>query len=263
MPYPFLPVSEWVHNEERMSIFESAISMIASLNKTMSEKANDIEFFADAILAVIGAKLDKNKSVIDRDKRVVNIYGTEGGERTTQMDVKFLEKPNADETQEHYLDRIERFIYQVSMVANISDEDFGASSGTALAYKLQSMSNLAMTMQRKVVKALDYRYRNFCSLTTNGITAEQSDTWKDIEYSFTRNMPKNVKEESEIVQNLDGHVSDETKLSVLSKVDDPKKELERMAKEEKAQPRVMDIMDAMIKKSSTDKKVANKGQNDE
>lgn len=70
--------------------------------------------------------------------------------------VDFLSKQTADGTQENLLDRLENLIYQTSMVANISDETFGnATSGAALAYKLQAMSNLALTFaeaKRRVSK---------------------------------------------------------------------------------------------------------------
>ena len=56
--------------------------------------------------------------------------------------VDFMGKPESDTTQENHLNRLERLIFHISMVANISDEKFGASSGIALKYKLQANSNL-------------------------------------------------------------------------------------------------------------------------
>lgn len=227
-PYDEIPVYEFIHNEERMSIFESVLTAQESLNKTFSEKANDIDYFADAYLAIIGAKVEDGKLVSIRDNRTLNLYN-EGGQPIT-LDAKFLEKPSADGTQENYLDRLERFIYQVSMVANISDQEFGNSSGVALAYKLLPMSNLAMNMQRKYVSSLKQRYRRLMELKTN-ISSTLKDEWQDIEFSFTRNIPQNVLEESQIMQNIEGIVSKETQLSVFSKVDDPVKEIERMKAE--------------------------------
>ena len=47
----------------------------------------------------------------------------------------------------------------------------------------------------------------------------------------TRNLPKNVAEEAQTAAQLEGIVSKETQLSVLSIVPDVKKELERMEQE--------------------------------
>lgn len=58
------------------------------------------------------------------------------------------------------------------------------------------------------------------------------DAWKDLTFKFTRNLPDNLSEEVTDAKNLEGVVSKETQLSVLSIVDDPKAELERMQSEE-------------------------------
>ncbi len=135
------------------------------------------------------------------------------------------------------------------MVANISDESFGSSSGVALAYKLQAMSNLALSFQRKFQSSLNKRYRLFCSLTTN---EAGKDSWKDIEYSFTRNEPKDIKEQAETATLLMGVASEETALSVLSVVPDVKTEIERINKEKADNPvfdtdkKVMEASDEQI-----------------
>ena len=64
-------------------------------------------------------------------------------------------------------------------------------------------------------------------------TQVPADAWSELNYKFTRNVPKNTLEEAQIVTQLNGQVSDETKLSVLSIVQDPKEELERMEEESK------------------------------
>lgn len=45
-----VPAVEYVENEERMGVFESALPMIDAYNKAISEKANDVDYFADAYL---------------------------------------------------------------------------------------------------------------------------------------------------------------------------------------------------------------------
>ena len=67
----------------------------------------------------------------------------------------FSRRPNGDTTQENLINRLEKLIFQICMVANISDENFGASSGIALKYKLQAMSNLAKTKERKFTSGMN------------------------------------------------------------------------------------------------------------
>ncbi|WP_346349451.1 phage portal protein [Lactococcus petauri] len=235
-PYPELPVVEFYFNEERMSIFESVISLVNAFNKAISEKANDVEYFSDQYLAFLGAEVDIEDLKNIRSNRIINYYARESDENS-KVDVKFLEKPDSDAQTENLLDRLEKLVFLTSMVANISDESFGSSSGVALAYKLQAMSNLALSFQRKFQSSLNKRYKLFCSLTTN---EAGKDSWKDIEYTFTRNEPKDIKEQAETATLLMGVTSEETALSVLSVVPDVKTEIERINKEKTDNP-VFDI----------------------
>ena len=225
-PYGRLPCVEWMLNEDRMGLYEGISGLVEAYNHTLGEKANDVDAFAEAYLAVLGAELDEDGIYKIRDNRVINLYGTDDAK---DILVQFLQKPTADGTQENLLNRLETLIYQTSMVANISDESFGsAASGVALAYKLQAMSNLALTFDRKIEKALRKRYKLFCSLPTN---VPNRDAWRDVDIRTTRNLPKNVAEEAQTAAQLEGIVSKETQLSVLSIVPDVKKELERMEQE--------------------------------
>ncbi|KXT61489.1 phage portal protein [Lactococcus sp. DD01] len=231
-PYPELPVVEFYFNEERMSIFESVIPLVNAFNKAISEKANDVDYFSDQYLAFLGAEVEGEDLKNIRSNRVINYFARDS-EGNNKVDVKFLEKPDSDAQTENLLDRLEKLVFLTSMVANISDESFGSSSGVALAYKLQAMSNLALSFQRKFQSSLNKRYRLFCSLTTN---EAGKDSWKDIEYSFTRNEPKDIKEQAETATLLMGVTSEETALSVLSVVPDVKTEIERINKEKADNP---------------------------
>lgn len=224
-PYSYLPVVEFYFNEERMSIFESVISLVNAFNKAISEKANDVDYFSDQYLAFLGAEVEEEDLKNIRSNRVINYYADGEGKN---VDVKFLEKPDSDSQTENLLDRLTKLIFQTTMVANISDESFGSSSGVSLAYKLQAMSNLALSFQRKFQSSLNSRYKLFCELSTN---VSNKDAWKDIEYTFTRNEPKDIKEQAETANILMGITSQETALSVISVIPDVQAEMEKIKKE--------------------------------
>ena len=149
------------------------------------------------------------------------------------VDVGFLEKPDGDVMQENYLNRLIDNIYQVSMVSNLRDEAFsGNSSGVAIQYKMLPMQNMAATKERKFTQAL----RNLLAVGFKlGTIAEvpEDELYSALKFKFTRNMPRNDADEAATAATLNGIVSKETQLSVLSIVDDPKKEIERMQEEEK------------------------------
>lgn len=224
-PFDDLPVVEFYFNEERMSIFESVISLVNAFNKAISEKANDVDYFSDQYLAFLGAAVEEEDLKNIRSNRVINYYADGEGKN---VDVKFLEKPDSDSQTENLLDRLTKLIFQTTMVANISDESFGSSSGVSLAYKLQAMSNLALSFQRKFQSSLNSRYKLYCELSTN---VSNKDAWKDIEYTFTRNEPKDIKEQAETANILKGITSEETALSVISVIPDVQTEMKKIKKE--------------------------------
>lgn len=221
-----VPATEYRENEEEIGIFEPVLTMINEYNEAVSEKANDVAYFADAYLKVLGAKvLPENLQEI-RDNRIINFESLlENG----QLEVDFLQKPDGDTSQEHLLDRLEKLIFQISMVANISDENFGSSSGIALKYKLQAMSNLALTKQRKFTSGMNRRYMLIFS---NPVSGMKKDDWVKLTYQFTQNIPSNLLEESQIAGNLAGIVSQQTQLSVLSCVDNVQQEIEQIKQDE-------------------------------
>lgn len=98
-----------------------------------------------------------------------------------------------------------------------------------MKYKLQAMSNLALTKQRKFTSGMNRRYKLIFS---NPVSGMQKDAWTGIKYLFTLNYPANILEESQIAGNLAGIVSQETQLKVLSIVDNVQQEIERMKEEE-------------------------------
>lgn len=240
-PYGFIPCVEWRLNDERMGLFEPITGLVETYNATLGEKANDVDAFAEAYLAILGAELDDDGVRHIRDNRIINLYGTDNAK---DILIQFLQKPTADGTQENLLNRLETLIYQISMVANISDESFGnASSGVSLAYKLQAMSNLALTFDRKIEKSLRKRYKIFCSLATN---VSDPLAYQDIEIKTTRNIPVNTQNEAQIASTLQGVVSKETQLSVLSIVPDVRREIEKMDEEEEEARKKLSAVDLLF-----------------
>ncbi len=220
-----VPATEYVENRERIGIFEPVLTMINAYNKAISEKANDVDYFADAYLKVLGAYLDTEDVKHIRDDRIINFNG-----EADKLNVDFLQKPDGDTTQEHLIDRLEKLIFHISMVANISDENFGTSSGIAMKYKLQAMHNLEKTKERKFTSGMNRRYRLIFS---NPVSGMKNEDWVKLHYKFTPNIPANVLEETEIAGNLDGIVSQETQLGTLSIVDNVQAEIDKLEEEQK------------------------------
>ena len=183
-----------------------------------------MDYFADAYLKVLGAKLNEDGIKSIRENRIINFEGNMDG----NLVVEFLQKPDGDTTQENLINRLEKLIFQISMVANISDENFGTSSGISLKYKLQAMSNLAKTKERKFVSGMNRRYKLIFS---NPVNKMKKDDWVLVNPKFTLNFPANLLEESQISGNLAGITSQKTQLKVLSIIDDVQEEINQIKKD--------------------------------
>ena len=221
--YPIVPIIEFVENDEQQSLIRPVESLINAYNKALSEKSNDVEYFSDAYMKILGAELDTETIQNIRDNRIINMDGDDA----QKIVVEFMNKPDGDVTQENLLNRIESLIYHLAMVANINDESFGNASGVSLEFKLQPMKNLSGMKERKFTKGLNNLFKCFTALPTN-VPASDKDSWVEVEYRFIRNIPRNIQDEAETVRNLEGVVSKELQLSTLSIVDDVQTEIERM-----------------------------------
>ena len=229
--YGSVPIVEYVMSEERQSIFEGVKTLMNAINRTLSEKANDIDYYADSYLKILGAELDAETIQTLRDNRTINM----SGEGSQNVVVEFVTKPSADEAQENLIERLIDLVYQMAMVANVNDDQFATASGVAQEFKLQPMSNMAKNLDRKFKSGMSRRFKMLFAIVTN-IQATYRDEWFDIRYSFTRNMPRNLVDEAEVAAKLEGIVSKETQLSTLSIVDNAKQEMDRMAEEDAEAP---------------------------
>lgn len=244
--FPDVPATEYVENSERQGLFEPVLTMVNAYNKAVSEKANDVDYFADAYMKVLGVTLDDEGIKHIRDNRIINFEG----ENAEKLIVEFMGKPESDTTQENLLERLERLIFQISMVANISDENFGGSTGIALKYKLQAMSNLEKTKERKFTSGMNRRYKLLFGHPSSKVPA---DAWVQLHYRFTPNIPANLLEEAQIAAQMEGITSHETQLKVLSVVDDVQGELDKIEEENKAPEKTI-VDDLMFGK--TDQEIA-------
>lgn len=221
-----VPAVEFINNEVEQGLFEPVLTDINAYNKAVSEKANDVDYFADAYLKILGSKVDPEDVQFIRDNRIVNFYG----EDSEKIAADFMDKPSSDTTQENLLNRLERHIFQVAMVANISDENFGGSSGVALQYRVLNMMNLSADKERRFTSAFNKRYKLLFGHPASKIPA---DSWMELSYKFTPNLPKNILEEAQIAASLEGIVSHKTQLEMLSIVENVQDELDKIEEENK------------------------------
>lgn len=231
-----IPIIEYLNNKLAIGDFELQIPLIDAYNVLMSDRFTDKEQFIDAILAIYGTLL--------ADEEIED----ENGEKKDGVAVamkqlkkrKVLEVP--DGAKAEYLTRtfdesgveilkkaIEQDIHKFSHIPCMTDENFGGNvSGVAMEFKLLGMENITKIKTRYYRKGLRKRVRIFCNFL--GLHGKSIDP-TGITMTFTRALPKNLLEISQIVSNLWGKVSRKTLLSQVPFVDNVDDELKALDEE--------------------------------
>lgn len=230
-----IPIIEYLNNKLAIGDFELQIPLIDAYNALMSDRITDKEQFIDAILAIYGTLLsDEDEPGTEEEDQNIK----KAKERLKKY--KVLEMP--DTAKAEYLTRtfdesgveilkkaIEQDIHKFSHIPCMSDESFGGNvSGVAMEFKLLGMENITKIKTRYYRKGLRKRLRIFCNyLALHGKSVDPTG----ITMIFTRALPKNLLEISQIVANLWGKVSRKTLLSQVPFVDDVDEELKALDEE--------------------------------
>ena len=221
-----VPVVAYPNNKELLGDFEGVMSLIDAYNTAQSDTANDFEYFTDAYMVLTGVQFNEESIAKMKENRTIPLPDKE-------TDAKWLIKDINDTAIENYKDRLRNDIHALSKTPNLTDESFaGNLSGVAISYKLWGMEQITATKERKFKRALQRRIE----LITNILnTSGKNWDWRDIEMTFSRNLPQNLVETVDSVTKLKGIVSDMTLLSQLPFIEDPQDEINRLEEQNEGQ----------------------------
>ena len=224
-----VPVTEYANNKSYMGSFEPVLGLIDAYNTIQSDRVNEREELADAILVLKNFTLDEKRQQNLRDLRLLTSVPADGDayyltKSQSESDADILKKSSGDD------------IHKFSKTPNLSDENFvGNSSGVALNYKLLAFEEEAKTHERFIEKGLKKRltlYFNLENHLKQGAVGKTAKEISRVDVVFNRNLPKNDYETSQMITNLQGIVKDEYLVKQLSFVDNAEKALEDTAPDE-------------------------------
>ena len=120
-----VPIIEYQNNSECMGDFEPVISLIDAYNLVQSDRVNDREQLVDAILCFYGMHFDAEQMDELKLHRALSNIPADGK-------VEYLTKQISESDVDVLRQNLEKDIHKISMVPNMSDENFvGNSSGVA------------------------------------------------------------------------------------------------------------------------------------
>lgn len=222
-----VPLNEIYNDGQRQGDFEQVISLIDAYNTLQSDRVNDKEQFVDSLMYIKGQILGETDD--EKAETYSDIQRNRVVELSQDGEIGFLTRQFDEASVEVLRKSIVTDIHKISGVPDMSDDNFvGNASGVAMKYKLLNLEQITKTKERYFTEGL--RYRLECLSNIIGIKGGYIDP-KQIDITFTRSLPQNELELSQVVATLDGKVPQETLLSLLPFVKDPQSAAEELRKQ--------------------------------
>ena len=222
-----IPIIEYKNNNFAIGDYEQQISLIDAYNSLMGNRVNDKEQAIESILVLYGAQLGDTPEETHKAMSILN----EEGLLELPMDSKadFLKNLLDEGATEILRKALKEDIYTFSHVPNLTDEKFaGNSSGVAMEYKLLGLEMITKVKESNYKRGLRQRISIFAKYL--GLQQIALDA-NSIVPQFSRGLPKNLLELSQVINNLDGKVTLRQLISLLPFVEDPDAELEGLEEE--------------------------------
>jgi SPP1 family phage portal protein len=217
------PLFGFANNDERLGDCNKVLTLIDAYDRALSDINSELEQFRLAYLKVIGASID-DKEIKKAQKTGAFSLPGDGA------DIDFITKHLDDLINEHHLDRLEKNIYRFSATPNMNDISFGGNlTGVAMKYKFRPFEDKSQRSELKFKKSLRSQYEKLSKVWADrGIQIDPMD----MDFIFTRNYPQNIPEEIQMLRDSKGIVSEETRFGLVSFIEDPEKEMEKLKDEE-------------------------------
>lgn len=221
--YKQVPITVFSLNSDEESIFDKVMTLQDAYNKLLSSEVDDFESFCDAYLVLKGCQADADDLIAMKQNRVLMM--------DTDAEASYLTKSVSDTQIENMLKNINDTIHKISNSPDFTEDTFMSQSGVAIKYKLIGFENVASNIVANMTKALQRRIELICSILslTDGETK-----WRDIQIVFTRNLPQNITDTAQAINQLRGIVSDKTLISLLPFIKDVDAEVKQLQKEKEA-----------------------------
>ena len=221
--YKQVPITVFNLNSDEESIFDKVMTLQDAYNKLLSSEVDDFESFCDAYLVLKGCMADADDLVAMKQNRVLMM--------DTDAEASYLTKSVSDTQIENMLKNINDTIHKISNSPDFTEDTFMSQSGVAIKYKLIGFENVASNIVANMIKALQRRIELICSILslTDGETK-----WRDIQIVFTRNLPQNITDTAQAINQLRGIVSDKTLISLLPFIKDVDAEVKQIQEEKEA-----------------------------
>ncbi|UBH16394.1 phage portal protein [Macrococcus armenti] len=233
-----VPITEYRNNDFRRGDFEKVIGLIDLLDNAQADTANYMTDINDALLVVKG-NVDLGADVTRMQKEsnilllVPPMYEDDDGKfKEGEVDAEYIYKQYDVSGSEAYKNRINNAIHEFTNTPDMMDSNFaGTQSGEAMKYKVFGLEQRTINKEGFMIQGLERRYKVFESLMKINNEISQTVKLTDVEFLFTRNLPKSLSEELKMFVDAGGQVSQQTLRGLVSFIKDAEEEAKRLDRE--------------------------------
>ncbi|MEY8443348.1 phage portal protein [Lactococcus ileimucosae] len=246
-----VPLIEYQNNRSRSGDYEDLLSLIDAYDIAEANTANHLNDLVNAVLVIKG-DIRKLKDTDEYKKMYGNkvIFaqnGLDADGKPTEVDAKYIYRTLDVQAIESYKTRLRKDIFSLSNIPDLTDENFsGNTSGESMKYKLFGFQQATASTMSNFKKAAKERYQLFLNAYATRTALENfvktyqfefNESTKDLsslEIVFKPNIPYSVVDEMNMLINSGTPVSTQTKYSLVSFIDDPQAEIERVEEEQQS-----------------------------
>lgn len=220
-------VTEYRNNARGRGDFEGVITLIDAYNLLQSDRINDKEQLADALLAIENGSLGDDET--ERSETAALIKKEKILELDQGGKAYWLVKSMNEDQVEILKKSIKDDIHEFSKVPCLTDENFvGNASGVAMKYKLLGLEDLGKTKERYFKRGLKRRLKML-----ENIFYIQAKPFKasDITITMKRTLPVDDEIQARIAAETEGFISWETRIRRYDPDIDVESEREKLKQE--------------------------------
>lgn len=222
-----LPVIHIKNKQNGKGDYQNVTSLIDCYNILISDRTNNIVQLVESILAIKAMDWNEEATKLLNKSRIIANIPSDGA-------VEFLTKELNEEQVTILQKDLEDCIHKISKTPNMTDKDFASTaSGVSLKFKILPFDLDTTNKEMYFTKAIRERfiiYNNYLASISKGSKELKGYMINAI---FTRSLPQNDLETSQIIANTDGKITTQTAIGQLSFIDDPETEAEAALKESK------------------------------
>lgn len=230
-----VPIIAFKNNEECLGEPEKAIPLIDAYDTVESATVSEIEQFRLAYLALSGVGGMVDNAFVNALEQTGVLPLTVDGK------AEFVTKDMAVDGIKIILDELRKNIYEFSKSIDLSKDYGGDLRVIGWQVALLNMENSAKVTERKFKKALREQWRMISAKWKEWGIADIN--YLDLVFGFTRNFPKDVGAEADILMKLLGLISRKKAYSMMSFIEDPEAEIEAFEMEREANMALTGLFD--------------------